>query len=88
MSSSQNLGNETLIVFHLSTGHEGGAGLAARRLNAGLNKLGVQSTFLAISRASYKCEINEGRLTRNFFQLVLSTVLLKINKSFSKKIIL
>ena len=87
MSSSQNLGNVTLSVFHLSTGHEGGAGLAARRLNAGLNQLGVQSTFLAISRASYKCEANEGRLTRNLFQFVLSTVLLRINKKFSEKIL-
>jgi glycosyltransferase involved in cell wall biosynthesis len=87
VSSNQNLGNSTLSVFHLSTGHEGGAGLAARRLNAGLNQLGVQSTFLAISRASYKCEANERRLTRNLVQFVLSTLVLRINKRFSKKIL-
>lgn len=87
MSSNQNLGNSTLRVFHLSTGHEGGAGLAARRLNAGLNQLGVESTFLAISRASYKCKANETRLTRNLVQFVSSIVILRINKLFSKKIL-
>jgi glycosyltransferase involved in cell wall biosynthesis len=87
MSSNRSLGDITLSVFHLSTGHEGGAGLAARRLNAGLNQLGVQSTFLAISRSSYKCEANERRLTRNLFQFLTSTVVLRINKRFSKKIL-
>lgn len=40
-------------VLQLSTGHEGGAGLAARRLNASLRTAGINSTFCAIERASF-----------------------------------
>lgn len=33
-------------VIHLSTSHKGGAGIAARRLNADLNSIGVKSSFM------------------------------------------
>ena len=41
-------------VIHLSTGHLGGAGLAARRLNSQLNAAGVDSRFYALGRSDFK----------------------------------
>ena len=35
-------------VIHISTGHEGGAGLAARRLNSALNAKQINSKFVAL----------------------------------------
>lgn len=37
----------------MSTGHEGGAGLAARRLNRSLRAVGIDSIFCAIERANF-----------------------------------
>ena len=52
-------------VLQLSTGHEGGAGLAARRLNASLRAVGIDSTFCAIERASFNPRVFEQALHRN-----------------------
>lgn len=40
-------------VVHLSTGHAGGAGLAARRLNESLNESGANSKFFALKQKGY-----------------------------------
>jgi len=73
-------------VIHLSTGHAGGAGLAARRLNSGLNDAGVNSTFLALAKRSFKPKKNELGIKRNLFRITLSVVTLKFQKNFSKKV--
>ena len=51
-------------VLQLSTGHEGGAGLAARRLNASLRAVGIDSTFCAIERAGFHPGVFEQALHR------------------------
>lgn len=73
-------------VIHLSTGHAGGAGLAARRLNSGLNDVGVNSKFLALAKMSFKPQKNELGIKRNLFRIALSVVTLKFQKNFSKKV--
>jgi hypothetical protein len=73
-------------VIHLSTGHAGGAGLAARRLNAGLNEIGVNSKFLALSKKSFKPQTNELGIKRNLFRIILSVLTLRLQKNFSRKI--
>lgn len=73
-------------VIHLSTGHAGGAGLAARRLNAGLNEIGVNSKFLALSKKSFKLQMNELGIKRNLFRITLSVLMLRFQKNYSKKI--
>ena len=40
----------TMKILHLSTTLEGGAGLAARRLNEALNTLGLDSEILSIGK--------------------------------------
>ena len=59
-------------IVHLSTGHLGGAGLAARRLSAGLGSIGVNSTFVALSHPSYLPFENELQISRNVPQRVSS----------------
>lgn len=51
-------------VLQLSTGHEGGAGLAARRLNASLRAVGIDSTFCAIERSGFHPGVFEQALHR------------------------
>ncbi len=51
-------------MLQLSTGHEGGAGLAARRLNASLRAAGIDSTFCAIERAGFYPRVFEQPLRR------------------------
>ena len=59
-------------IVHLSTGHLGGAGLAARRLSAGLQSIGVNSTFVSLSHSTYLPSENEIQISRNFPQRVSS----------------
>jgi len=61
-------------IVHISTGHLGGAGLAARRLNFDLNRFGIQSTFIALERANFLPEVNEKSVRRNIFQKVVSAL--------------
>jgi len=51
-------------VIHIATSHTGGAGIAARRLNLQLNLLGVHSSFYALNRKSYSCELYEYKLKK------------------------
>jgi glycosyltransferase involved in cell wall biosynthesis len=59
-------------IVHLSTGHLGGAGLAARRLSTGLSSIGVNSTFIALSHPTYLPAENEIQIFRNFPQKISS----------------
>jgi glycosyltransferase involved in cell wall biosynthesis len=75
-----------LRVIHLSTSHTGGAGIAARRLNAELNSLGFHSIFYALESDSYFCKFNEYKLKKKLRFLpmrVVSTLLAKITKKIS-----
>ena len=74
-------------VIHLSTGHEGGAGLAARRLNSALNAQGVQSMFGALENPTYVLGSNEFKISRNFGQRLLSGLLIRIQKLLSDKVL-
>lgn len=73
-------------VIHLSTGHEGGAGLAARRLNDSLIKAGIDSKFVALENATYELGIGEFAISRNFLQKFLGGVNARIQKHLSSKI--
>lgn len=68
-------------VIHLSTSHKGGAGIAARRLNADLNSIGVKSSFYAIAQQDFTLGLNEYSIERSFYRLVqayLSTLVSKL----------
>ncbi len=71
-------------IVHLSTGHLGGAGLAARRLNAGLRESGINSTFFALQHPSYKIESGEYEIGRSFSQRVISGALASASRGLSK----
>lgn len=58
-------------ILQLSTGHLGGAGIAARNLNAGLNEIGVHSTFVATSQTNYLVENTERAVKRNFSKALI-----------------
>jgi hypothetical protein len=51
-------------ILHLSTGHEGGAGLAARRLNSTLRKVGIKSSFCALNKQGFNPQEFEYALDR------------------------
>lgn len=74
-------------VIHLSTGHEGGAGLAARRLNSALNAQGIQSTFGALKNPRYVPGPNEFTILRKFRQRLLSGLLIRIQRLLSEKVL-
>jgi glycosyltransferase involved in cell wall biosynthesis len=74
-------------VIHLSTGHEGGAGLAARRLNSSLNNHGVDSTFGALKNPKYIVGENEFSISRKFWQRLISGLLIRLQKLVSSKVL-
>lgn len=74
-------------ILHLSTGHEGGAGLAARRLNRELNRLGIKSYFAAIEKNNYIPSKNEFVIRRNAWQKLISALNVLIQKYFSRNIL-
>jgi glycosyltransferase involved in cell wall biosynthesis len=61
-------------VLHLATGAVGGAGLAARRLNAGLVSIGVNSKFYSPPRKGYVKFENENEFHRGFVGLLKSAL--------------
>jgi glycosyltransferase involved in cell wall biosynthesis len=73
-------------IIHLSTGHLGGAGLAARRLNQALNYSGVKSTFAALARKDFIPLEHEISIPRNLFSKYLSGVLAYLQSKLSTKI--
>jgi glycosyltransferase involved in cell wall biosynthesis len=81
------LSNFTWRVVHLSTGHEGGAGLAARRLNSALNNQGVSSTFGALENPRYILGENEFSISRKFWQRLVSGLLTRLQRLVSDKVL-
>ncbi len=76
---------KTLDVLHLSTSNSGGAGIAARRLNAGLNSVGISSAFVSLPGKSQALQPNEVEVDRSFINLLKSAVLSRIQKELSDK---
>ena len=60
-----------LRIIHLSTSHNGGAGIAARRLNTALNLEGINSTFISLEDGTSYPSINEARVPRSKFRKLL-----------------
>jgi glycosyltransferase involved in cell wall biosynthesis len=73
-------------VIHLSTGHLGGAGLAARRLNSQLNAAGVDSRFYALGRSDFKPEQNEFSIKRTLVNRFLSAIFSFLELRLSTKV--
>lgn len=80
------LSQSDIKVIHFSTTHDGGAGFAARRLNAELNIQGLSSIFIAIKRPSYLPSLNEYALRRPLFKSLSSFVTTRLQKNLSRKI--
>jgi glycosyltransferase involved in cell wall biosynthesis len=72
-------------VIQLSTGHLGGAGLAARRLNDQLNLHGINSTFIALAQTGYVPGVSENEIERNFAVRALGSSLAAFQRSFSNQ---
>jgi glycosyltransferase involved in cell wall biosynthesis len=73
-------------IIHLSTGHLGGAGLAARRLNEALNVSGIKSTFAALARKDYEPLAHEISIPRHMGNKILSGILAFLQSKLSKKV--
>lgn len=69
-------------VLQFSTGHEGGAGLAARRLNSTLRTAGIESSFCAIGRVGFNPQEFEYGLDRT----VMNKMVGKINAVFQSNL--
>ena len=72
-------------IIHLSTGHLGGAGLAARRLNAGLASYGIDSKFFALSNASFQTSEGEFEIERDLPDVLRSSLSTIVSQKFSDK---
>lgn len=72
-------------IVHLSTGHVGGAGLAARRLSLGLRSLGIDSYFVALNSPSFVPGEKEFAIDRNPFQEFNSGISTFVSQRLSKK---
>ena len=72
-------------VIHFSTGHAGGAGLAARRLSWELNNAGIFSKFYALEKAEYKPEENEYVISRTNRLRILSGISTLLNNWISNE---
>lgn len=77
--------NEGYSVIHLSTGHDGGAGLAARRLNSSLVKAGVSSQFISIKNKTYTPDVHESHLGRNLLVKIFSAAISKAQSNLSSR---
>ena len=73
-------------VIHFSTGHEGGAGLAARRLNAALNAAGISSTFWALNNLNYRRNEQEFFIPRSNLTRYVSGIGGFIQSRLSQKV--
>lgn len=77
--------SNSIKVAHFSSGHEGGAGLAARRLNQALNMSGIDSKFFAISSRRYLTEFNEYHIPRNVLQKIFSGLITFLQQNLKTK---
>ena len=73
-------------VIHFSTGHLGGAGLAARRLNQGLLDRGIDSTFFAIENKTFPISEHEMPLTRSITNSIIGKFVTFLNLKIGKKV--
>jgi glycosyltransferase involved in cell wall biosynthesis len=73
-------------IIHFSTGHLGGAGLAARRLNQALNIAGVDSSFQALSHASFVPSKYEFPLPRTLVSRLMGKFVTYLNLRIGKKV--
>ena len=72
-------------VIHFSTGHAGGAGLAARRLSWELNNAGIFSKFYALEKTEYRPEENEYAISRTNRLKILSGISTLLNNWISNE---
>jgi len=73
-------------VIHLSTGHLGGAGLAARRLNQQLNELNINSTFYALQNKDFDPSLNENSIQRTIIKRFFSKIVALGEGKLSSKV--
>ena len=73
-------------VVHLSTSSEGGAGLAARRLNFALNASNFDSSYLSLTSKKYFPNKNEFELSRSFSVKLTGFLFSKFQKRLSSKV--
>ena len=73
-------------VIHFSTGHLGGAGLAARRLNQGLNQYGIDSSFHALVHTTFSPSSRELDLPRSFVTRFISKFVTYFNFKLGKQV--
>ena len=73
-------------VIHFSTGHSGGAALAARRLNEALNSSGFESYFGAISRKGYSPSTHEFEISRSALSKIISGIRTQLHLILSNKV--
>lgn len=76
---------DSIKIIHISTGHDGGAGIAARRLNASLNKFGVASLFVSLGNNSFQPAHNEIAIERNWAQKIASAMSARLQSRLSRK---
>jgi glycosyltransferase involved in cell wall biosynthesis len=72
-------------IIQLSTGHLGGAGLAARRLNEQLNFHGLNSTFIALAQSGFLPGMHEVQVERNLVVKTLGSSMAAVQRSFSEQ---
>lgn len=72
-------------IVHLSTGHQGGAGLAARRLSRGLQSVGVDSSFLALENLTYLPGKHESQIRRDLWQRLQAGISTFVSKELTDK---
>ena len=73
-------------VIHLSTGHMGGAGLAARRLNQQLNEQNIDSKFYALEHPDFQPQLNEYSIERTLVTRFVSGLLSWLEGKLSSKV--
>jgi len=73
-------------VIHFSTGYNGGAALAARRLNEALNSSGFESYFGAISQKNYSPSTHEFEISRSAFSKIISGIGTRLQLMLSNKV--
>lgn len=74
-----------ISVVQLSTGHIGGAGLAARRLHEQLAVNGISSEFYCIQRENYKPSQNEFSIQRKTSAKILSKIAIYLNERLTSR---
>lgn len=74
-----------LRIIHLSTSHNGGAGIAARRLNTALNLKGINSTFVSLEDGISYPSINEARVPRSMFRRLLCGLTTLLSQNLMKQ---